>query len=713
MIEIQDNFTLEPGKPYNLGATMDHRGCNFALFSRNATSVELVFFNKEQDNAPSHRFVLDPVLHKTGDVWHVYLQGVLSGQLYGYLVDGPFDPWHKGHRFNRHKLLVDPYAKAVVGQYNWRSPAAYSYIFGHPHGDASFSNLTNWGQVAKGAVVDDNEFDWGRDKSLHIPMKDTVIYEVSLRGFTRSPTSGVAHPGTYLGMIEKIPYLKNLGITTVELLPVQDFNPFENVKTNPETGAPLVNFWGYSTLNFFSPARWFSSDGDGRTAVTEFKTMVKAFHEAGIEVILDVVYNHTGEGNEYGPTHSLKGLDNRIYYMLEQGRYYKNYSGCGNTLNCNHPVVKRLILDSLRYWVVDMHVDGFRFDLAAILGRDEQGHWMPNHSVLNEIAHDPILSRSQIIAEGWDAAGLFKVGGFPLGWAEWNSHFRDGVRSFIKSDPQTVGEVAKRLSGSSDLFEHASRSPFQSINFITAHDGFTLRDLVSYNGKNNTQNAEENRDGNDHNLSWNCGAEGPSSNKDVETIRLRQMKNFILTLMVSQGTPMILSGDEVQFSKDGNNNTYCHDNKLNWLDWDLQEKNKEYFEFCRQMIHFRLRHPCLRREFFFQGRDLSGNKLLDIDWMGVDLWPDWGSDSHCLAFMLDGSKAETGALVDDNIIYVAFNTFWEVKNFQLPRAQKNQKWYLVADTAKIPGIWEDGKEPLIETEYITVQPRTSVILLQR
>ncbi len=702
-------FRVEPGSPYQFGARMDHQGCNFALYSRHAHSVELVFFEKPQDDSPSARFVLSPELNRTGDVWHIYIYDVKPGQLYGYYVGGPYDPLGEGHRFNANKLLMDPYATAIVGEYDWTHPSSFAHMPDHPNGDASFNNLDNTAYVAKSAVTDPRDFDWEGDKCLNIPMQDSIIYEMHVRAFTKDPGSKVRFPGTYLGLVEKIPYLKSLGITTVELLPIHDFNPWENIKTDPVTGERLVNFWGYSTLNFFAPARWYASDQDGRTAVREFREMVKALHKAGIEVILDVVYNHTGEGNEYGPIHSFRGLDNNIYYMLENGRHYKNYSGCGNTLNCNHPVVRTLILDSLRYWVVDMHVDGFRFDLAAILGRDANGHWMPNHSVLNDIAKDPILSTTKIIAEGWDAAGLYQVGGFPKRWAEWNAAFRDDVRAWVKSDNGKVTEISKRLTGSADLFHYSYRRPYQSINFVTAHDGFTLHDLVSYNHKHNIRNAEDERDGSDHNLSWNCGVEGESHDPDVLELRKKQMKNFMTILLFSAGTPMLLSGDEMAFSKKGNNNTYCHDNELNWRNWELLEKNREHHEFVRYLIHLRKRHPTLRRSTFFYGRDNTGNQIQDITWYGVDGEPDWTWDSHCLACMLDGSRFETGAEKDDDLFYLAMNTYWEPKAFVLPNPQKGRPWHLCVDTAKSPGFWNPGEEPLVQSSYF-LEPRSVIVL---
>lgn len=716
------NFTMfgdlktEPGAPYLFGAELNQNGCNFAIFSKNAKSVSLLLFDHPNDAKPSYVLDLDRKVNKTGDVWHIFILGIKEGQCYGYVMDGPYWPDREGHRFNKNKLLLDPYAKAISGNYNWKVSAAYGYQINHPLGDLSFNEESNFSHTAKSVVVDSRNFDWEGDKPLSTPLKDSIIYELHTRAFTLdSPASSGEHkPGTYLGIIDKIPYLKELGITTVELLPVHHFNHLENIRKNPITNERLYNFWGYSSLGFFAPDAWYSADNDGLNAVYEFKEMVKALHKAGIEVILDVVYNHTGEGNEYGPTVCFKGIDNSIYYMTERGRFYKNYSGCGNTLNCNHPVVKRLIKDSLKYWVVDMHVDGFRFDLAAILGRDKNGNWVPSYSILNEISHDPILSNTQIIAEGWDAAGLYKLGEFPNGWAEWNAKFRDDVRGFVKGDNGLAGDIAKRITGSADLFSWEERKPYHSINFITAHDGFTLNDLTSYNSKHNIENGEGNSDGNNHNLSWNCGQEGISSNPNIVALREQQMRNMFAILMLSQGTPMILSGDELKFSKKGNNNTYCHDNKLNWLDWSLYEQNKGFFHFCKHMINFRKAHPVLRRVCFFTGKDAGGNELPDISWHGIEVdKPDWSINSRTIAFMLDGAKAETGALHDDNNIYTAINAYWEDLVFHLPNPGAGKNWYIAIDTALPKGFHEVGQEEKVKTSVITVKARSVIVLMDK
>lgn len=711
--EKRGDLHIEPGSPYLLGATLTHTGCNFAIFSRHATRVFLLLFDHYQDREPRYIIQLHPDKHRTGDIWHVFVHGITSGQCYGYVMDGPYWPEKKGHRFNRNKLLLDPYAKAITGYYQWEDPASYGYDIYSPFGDLSFSPLTNFHTLSKSQVVSDTDFDWEGDKPLHIPLKDTIIYELHVRGYTKHPTSGVTYPGTYLGLIEKIPYLKELGITTVELLPIHAFNPYENIHTNPLTGERLKNFWGYSTLGFFAPANWYATEEDGLRAVKEFKTMVKTFHKAGIEVILDVVYNHTAEGNELGPTVSFRGIDNSIYYMLENGRYYKNYSGCGNTLNCNHPVVKRLILDSLRYWVIDMHVDGFRFDLAAILGRDMAGNWIPDYSILGEISQDPILSRSKIIAEGWDASGLYAVGNFPPGWSEWNGRFRDDVRSFVRSDEGKVPEIAKRICGSYDIFFQTNRKPQHSINFITSHDGFTLADLVSYNTKHNEANGENNQDGDNNNLSWNCGVEGETNDPSILHLRRKQMKNLITILMLSQGTPMIHAGDEFGFSKKGNNNTYCQDNEYNWLDWSLLEKNREFYEFVRFLIHFRKSYLPFKRETFFVAGDEE--KDGDIFWHGVELFePDWSHYSRSVAFLLKGNRWDNPYTeISAPNLYCILNAYWENLAFHIPEPSQGCQWEMMINTELSPGFFESPHRPVIEEPIITVSPRSIVVLIEK
>jgi len=478
-------LSFQPGKPLPLGATVVEGGVQFAIFSRHATSIILQLFNKSEDKDPSFEVTLDPEKNKTGDIWHIFIEGIRAGQLYGYRADGPYEP-KKGMRFNKNKLLLDPYTRAVTGNFNWDLSDARGYDIGSPQGDLSFCTVDSAGGAPKCIVVDET-FDWGDDRPLKIPIKDTVIYETHVRGLTCHPSSQVKHPGTFQGVIEKIAYLKQLGITAVEFLPVQEFDESEIIRRDPTTGEQLVNYWGYSTISFFAPKSRYSSSGTMGEQVHEFKKMVRELHKAGIEVILDVVFNHTAEGDETGPTLCFRGLDNKIYYMLRgRGRRYKNYSGCGNTLNCNHPLVRGFILDCLRYWVVKMHVDGFRFDLASILGRDQHGRVLENPPLIERIAEDPVLRDAKIIAEAWDVAGAYQVGSFPgTRWAEWNGCFRDDIRHFWHGDHGMAPKLATRLAGSSDLYQESGRAPFHSINFVTCHDGFTLRDLVSYATKHN------------------------------------------------------------------------------------------------------------------------------------------------------------------------------------------------------------------------------------
>ena len=485
-----------PGNPFPFGATPVAFGVNFAVFSRNATSLRLCIYDRPEDGQPSFEYHLDPRQNRTGDIWHVHVDGVGPGALYAWRADGPFMP-ERGFRFNPNKILLDPYAKALTGDFIWSVDAARAYDVQDSRADLSFSQIDDAARMPKCIVIDDDEFDWQGDRPLNLPLRHCVIYEAHVRGFTAGKGAGVSAPGTYQGLIEKIPYLKELGVTSLELLPIQEFDEFENSRVSPSTGKPLAQYWGYSTLAFFAPKGLYSSSGAMGQQVTEFKTMVRELHAAGIEVILDVVFNHTGEGNELGPTVSFRGLDNTIWYMLDEDpRRYKNYSGCGNTLNCNHPVVRSFILDCLHYWVVDMHVDGFRFDLGSILGRDQKGHLLENPPVIEQIAEDPVLRQTKIIAEAWDAGGAYQVGGFPGGrWAEWNDRYRDDIRRFWRGDEKTVGALATRLTGSSDLYLRDGRKPFHSINYITSHDGFTLCDLVSYNGKHNQANGENNNDG--------------------------------------------------------------------------------------------------------------------------------------------------------------------------------------------------------------------------
>ncbi len=709
---MKRKFLTKRGKPYPFGATVKEDGVNFALFSHNATGVELLLFDSPEDKVPSHKFLLNPEENKTGAVWHIFISGLTHGQLYGYRVDGLYDP-RRGHIFNKYKMLSDPYTKAVAGKYNWDNEAALAYEKDSPQKNLSFNKKDNIPFTVKSVVIDDNLFDWTGDRTLKYDLEDSIIYEMHVRGFTFHPSSGTENPGTFKGIIEKIPYLKELGITAIELMPIHDFNPDENIKHNPVTGERLKNYWGYSPLSFFAPANWYSCNCRQGEQVEDFKEMVKACHRAGIEVILDVVYNHTGEGSMDGPICNFRGLDNSIYYMFDHNYNYKNYSGCGNTFNCNHPAVKQLLLESLRYWVAEMHVDGFRFDLATILGRDRGGKWIGPYSILTDIREDPLLSEIKLIAEGWDAGGLYMVGQFPPGWAEWNGKYRDDVRRFMKGDPDLTGILATRIAGSSDLYGRG-RNPFHSINFITCHDGFTLRDLVSYNYKHNYENGEDNYDGANDNFSWNCGTEGETKEAEILEMRIRQIKNYITILMLSQGTPMIFSGDEMFKTHMGNNNAYCQDTPLNWLDWKYLKENREIFRYFKEIIAFRKAHPALRRKEFFTGLDHDRDGIGDITWHGIKPYePDWSFHSHSLAFMIDGCKEESGQEEDDNNIYMAINSYWKELKFELPDAGKGKSWYRVVDTHLKPprDIVHPGKELRMNKKLYTLKGRSVAVFI--
>ena len=688
-----------------LGATPDDSGVNFAIFSRNGRKVILELYQNHYDEKPSHRFVLDPIRNRTGDICHIYVYGVGHGQYYGWRIDGEYDPLN-GKRFNVNKLLFDPYAKAISSSIDWEEDYIYGYDRESAEKDLSFSTLDSAQSPAKSIVIDDSKYDWEDDRRPKIPWKDTIIYEMHVRFFTISPTSKVKHPGTYRGLTEKLDHLKELGVTTIELMPVFEFSVDSNTNINPYTGRRLKDMWGYNPLGFFAVTSNYSTGVKLGEQVFEFKDLVKELHKHGFEVILDVVYNHTGEGNELGPTLCFRGIDNEIYYMLDpkNKRRYLNYSGCGNTLNCNHPVVKEMIIDSLRYWATEMHVDGFRFDLAAILGRTPDGKWIGDFSLLKDISEDAILHDLKLIAEGWDAAGGYFLGQFPEGWAEWNGKYRDVVRRFVRGDEGTVVELATRIAGSADLY--AGRSPHASINFVTCHDGFTLRDLVSYRYKHNEANGEGNRDGADENFSYNYGVEGETDDPQINRIRKQQVKNFVVILMVSHGTPMILMGDEMYRTQKGNNNAYCHDNETTWLDWTLKEKHADIFRFFQKMIEFRKSHPALRREHFFTGQATSRG-IPDLTWHGVRPFePDFSYHSHSIAFMISGD-VENGEQDDD--IYVILNQWREPLRFVLPYLH-GKSWYRVVDTSKESP--DDFLDEPVHVGYVYVaQPHSSVILV--
>jgi isoamylase len=680
---------VRSGESAPLGATVRDGGVNFSVFSRDADLVELLLFDDVNAVKPAEIIPLKADKHRTYHYWHIFLAGLQPSQVYAYRAQGPFAP-ERGLRFDGEKVLVDPYALAVA------VPDKYDRWAAARPGN-------NTGTSMKSVVADPHSYDWKGDLPLNRPFAETVIYELHVAGFTRHPNSGVpsAKRGTYAGLIEKIPYLKDLGITALELLPVFQFDAQD---------CPLgkTNYWGYSPVSFFAPHHAYSSQKNPLAVLDEFRDMVKALHRAGLEVILDVVFNHTTEGGLIGPTLSYRGLANNTYYILEKDKSrYADYTGCGNTLNANQPIVRRLIQDSLRYWVTHMHVDGFRFDLASILSRDEQGRPLPNPPVLWDIESDPLLAGTKLIAEAWDAAGLYQVGNF-VGdrWQEWNGRFRDDVRRFLKGDNGSVSAVASRILGSPDLYGHEEREAEQSINFVTCHDGFTLNDLVSYNHKHNEANGENNRDGCDDNLSWNCGAEGPTDDPTVEALRNRQVKNFLTLVLLAAGAPMLLMGDEVRRTQSGNNNAYCQDSEISWFDWSLLKRHGDIHRFVKALNGF---HQ--RRDVVLEGSALSLNQLLRrarIEWHGVALRrPDWSHHSRSLAFTLQSLRARF-------LFHAMLNAYWEPLTFDLPpvRADRQQGWRRCIDTAlHSPDDicpWETA--PLVSQATYVVQPR-SVILL--
>jgi len=646
------------GNSSPLGATVGHGGVNFSLYSREATGVELLFFNQPDDRKAARVIVLDPASNRTYHYWHVFVPGVQPGQIYGYRAHGPYDPG-QGTRFDHNKVLLDPYGRGVV------EPKQYSRVAASQEGN-------NAATAMKSVVVDPSAYDWEGDAPLKRPSARTIIYEMHVRGFTRHPSSGVAENkrGTYAGLIEKIPYLQDLGITAVELLPIFQFDA-------QDAPPGKVNYWGYAPVSFFAPHPAYSSRQDPLGPVDEFRDMVKVLHRAGIEVILDVVFNHTAEGDQGGPTQCFRGLDNNTYYILEQDRSrYANYTGTGNTLNANHPIVRRMIVDSLRYWVEEMHVDGFRFDLASILARDQSGCVMASPPVLWDIETDPSMAGVKFIAEAWDAAGLYQVGSF-VGdsWKEWNGRFRDDARSFFRGEEGSLSRFADRMVGSPEIYGHEEREPEQSINFVTCHDGFTLNDLVSYNGKHNEANGEQNRDGADDNRSWNCGVEGPTKDAAVEKLRNRQVKNFLTVTLLSIGMPMILMGDEVRRTQNGNNNAYCHDNDLNWFDWRLVAKHADIHRFVTLLNERRI-----LRDVEHERQRMSLTHLLqqaNKAWYGVKLGqPDWGPQSHSVAVSAE-LKGE------GHLFYMILNAYWEPLEFELPPVANGSSnpWRRWIDTA--------------------------------
>ena len=680
LVQCVMKFKQLPGTADELGATWDGKGTNFAIFSENATKVELCLYGVRGRET---RYELNEVYNF---VWHGYFPDVQPGQRYGFRVHGPFEP-ENGHRFNPNKLLIDPYALAIAGDITSGQPT-FAYDWDSEAEDLSYNEDDSVGNVPKCIVVD-RHFDWQGDRSPRTPWNETIIYEMHVKGFTRlHPKVPKKLRGTYAGLAHPaaIKHLKSLGITAVELMPVHHFHGAPGYLASRDQR----NYWGYDSLNYFAPYSGYSAAGMIGEQVNEFKEMVRSLHAAGIEVILDVVYNHTGEGNQMGPTLSFRGIDNAAYYRLVEGneRYYMDFTGCGNSLNVSHPQVLKLIMDSLRYWVQEMHVDGFRFDLASALARElyEDGTLATFFDIIHQ---DPVISKVKLIAEPWDiGAGGYQVGKFPLLWSEWNGKYRDTVRDFWRGQDATLGEFAFRFTGSSDLYENTGRRPHASINFVTAHDGFTLRDLVSYNHKHNESNGEDNRDGEDHNRSWNCGVEGETDNDEVLQLRRQQQRNMLATLILSQGVPMLLSGDEMGRSQNGNNNTYCHDDELSWINWKLAEENKSLLTYTQKLIKLLHKHPVLRRRHWFYGREIHGSGISDIGWFNTDgneMEDEWNAGFiKTLTVFLNGEEIATpthkGEQILDDSFLLMFNAHYEPLEFSLPQGLRDRKWRLLIDT---------------------------------
>ncbi|MGB5180506.1 MAG: glycogen debranching protein GlgX [Gammaproteobacteria bacterium] len=702
------SIAVWPGQPCPLGASWDGEGVNFALFSEHAERVELCLF----DQRGRRETARIPMQWQTDQVWHCYLPEARPGQLYGYRVHGPYDP-EQGHRFNPNKLLLDPYARDIVGQIRWND-ALFGYTIGRKAEDLGFDPRNSAHGVPKSRVVD-SAFTWGDDKPLRTPWHETIIYELHVKGYTiQHPHVPPPYRGTYAGLATEpvIRHLRQLGITAVELMPVHSFISDRHLLENG-----LGNYWGYNTIGYFAPHAGYSASGD----VNEFKTLVKRLHSNGIEVILDVVYNHTAEGNQMGPTLCFRGIDNVAYYRLvaDQARYYMDYTGCGNSLNMMHPRVLQLIMDSLRYWVQEMHIDGFRFDLAPTLAREQ--HAVDRFGAFLDIVHqDPVLSRVKLIAEPWDLGeGGYQVGNFPIGWTEWNSRYRDSIRAYWKGEGSVIGELAYRMTGSSDLYEQSGRRPYASINFVTCHDGFTLTDLVSYNDKHNIENLEDNRDGENNNLSWNMGEEGPvTRNQNINNTRRQQKRNILTTLLLSQGVPMLLAGDEMGRTQNGNNNAYCQDNEISWVNWEIDNHDREFMKFVRRIVHLRKNHPVFRRRYFFQGRHIKGVNVKDILWLRPDgeemTDREWRMfHARCLGLLLNGNAIEEhderGSRIHDNTYLLLLNANATPMAFRLPGHVGIARWYVEIDTCFV-----DGKRPDRRTyntgENYPLQGRSTALL---
>ena len=650
------------GNPLPAGVTVTKEGINFSIFARHATRVTLVvdFLPSGAQQPVRHEFSFDPRENRTGDMWHLLLVTQRRDFRYGYRIDGPHDPAGQGLAYDYRRILIDPHCPSLLPRV-WGGKAI--------HG------------LAPCCAVGGDSFDWQEDRPPRTPLAETIIYELHVRGFTRGEGSGTEHPGTFRGIIDKIPYLQELGITAVELMPVCAFDENDTVFTDPASAMPLKNFWGYNPVSFFSLHSGYAADPARATG--EFKEMVRALHRAGIEVYLDMVFNHSGEGGYHGITSSFRGIDNPIYYLLDHNHQYRNFSGCGNTLNCNHPVVRELILSSLRYWVTEMHIDGFRFDLASILGRDRHGNVLANPPMIEVIGEDPVLRDTKMIAEAWDAAGLYQVGSFASDsrWAEWNGRFRDDVRAFLRGDDDTVSHLATRIAGSSDLYQTGSRGPLCSINFVTSHDGFTLADLVSYDHKHNLANGEDNRDGEKHNLSWNSGHEGPSDNVAIRELRLRRMKTFAVILLLSQGVPMISGGDEFGRSQGGNNNAWCQDNATSWLPWSQFASNQGFFRFFKGLVALRKAHAVFRRQSFFPAGDLQlGGKEAEIRWQYLTPGSsDWSPGCHGLAFYLKSMDVSPGG--SDFFVMLNGDRTTSLPFQAPPPDRQDHHWHRIVDSA--------------------------------
>jgi len=697
---IRAQTGVRVGVPLPLGPSVRRDGVNFAFFSRHASGVRLELFDRPEDAKASRVVDLDPARNRTGDVWHVWIEGILPGQLYAYRVDGPYRP-AEGHRFNVHKLLLDPCAGAIATLPGWDFLPARGYDPSAPDGDSACSMVDDAGAMPK-CVVTEEQAHWEEDRPPRHPWSQTVIYEAHVRGFTIHPSSGVEHPGTFRGLTEKIPYLQELGVTAVELMPVQEFNDHQATGIDPRTGRPLGNYWGYDPVTFFAPKASYSSSGGVGQQKREFQDMVRAFHEAGIEVFLDVVFNHTAESDERGPTLCFRGIDNAIFYLLaDDKRAYQDYTGTGNTVNANHPVVRDHILSALRHWVVEMHVDGFRFDLAAALGRGRSGKVLRKPPLLERIAEDPVLRDVKIIAEAWDAAGAYAVGSFSARrWAEWNGRYRDDVRRFWRGDDGQLGLLAQRICGSADIYSQSGKGPEGSINFVTCHDGFTLHDLVSYREKHNERNGQGDRDGTSENFSDNYGAEGETADGRIGSVRKAQIKNLLATLLISRGVPMLLAGDEMRRTQGGNNNAFCQDNETSWQDWSGLERHREIVRFTRGMIAFRRAHPILSKGQFYTAAE--------VQWFGPHGGPpDW----------TDPKARQLACLIHEDerrALCLLFNAGVEGVEFALPPVAPEARWHLAADTSRDAphDLFAAGEESLWEGgDTYPLSPRSTVILL--